>query len=119
MAECQMRVTCEKCGYTTDDVYAVGGAVLDGGFFSITIACATSRELIDGDAGCLDDFSVQEPDGSERDLTLQDVEDTVDVVAAFMSSAECPRCGEDHPAWNEATAACPACGATGCRVEIA
>lgn len=119
MGDCQMRVTCGACGYTTDQVYAVGGALLDGGVLEITAACPVSRTLVDGFAGLLGDFGVVGAEGQVRDLTKKDLDDAVEPVGAFMSHALCPACKADHEPWDAQVAPCPVCGAKGCRVEIA
>ena len=31
---------------------------------------------------------------------------------------ECPECGEVHDVWDADKAECPACGASGCKVEF-
>lgn len=119
MIDCQMRVTCGSCGYPTDDVFAVWGAVLDGGILEITVAGPVSRTLVDGFAGCLGDFGVMDSDGRARDLTEKDLDDAIDPIGVFMRSAHCPACKENHEPWDERAAPCPVCGAEGCRVEIA
>jgi len=119
MTDCQMIVKCTKCGYTTDEVFAVGGAVIDGQFFEITVSCPTTHRLVDGDAGSLQDFGVVEPDGSERYLTEEDVGEAMDPATAYMRSAVCPECNEAHGPWDAQLAVCPVCGTPGCQVEIA
>ena len=118
MTDCQMRVVCPACGYVTEDVYAIGGAVMDGGFFEVTVACPVTHRLVDAEAGHLNDFGIIEPDGAERELTEDDVYEATDRLTAFMSSTVCPECGKKHPSWDEKTAVCPVCAKPGCKVEI-
>ncbi len=110
-------VTCGACGYTTDEVYAVGGALLDGRFFEVTVACPKGRRLVDAPAGSLSDYSWIEDDGTERELTAEDVDTVLNAEEIYTRDGQCPVCDQVHPAWDAAIAACPVCGARGCRVE--
>lgn len=117
MSDCQVRVTCGKCGYTTDDIWAVGGAVLDQGVLNVTVSCPSTHKLVDAEAGNLNDFTITDEDGSEHEPGKFEFDDFLDPVGTFMTSTICPECGENHPAWDAKLALCPVCGSGGCLMQ--
>lgn len=117
MYEQQMRVMCPACGYTTDEVWAVGGALQDSGFFRATVACPIARKLVDAEAGQLSDFEIRNAGEEEREATAEDVDQALGPMSQWIAYTVCPECHGDHPVWDADAAVCPVCGGVGCVVE--
>jgi hypothetical protein len=100
-----VKVRCQKCRFTSRELFGIGGDYGMTGEVALTVLCTKGRKLVD----------VEVPS-----LNVARGDQVPSVTSAWPPTAPCPikGCGAtDHKPWDPETAVCPSCGEPSCEIE--